>query len=80
MNTSDSYGFAQTSGNYHVISDDGNTVEVILKRNKFPGPEKNPSTGKYDGYEWLALFVDDNGNQLLPNVSGFTVKGDQPAF
>ncbi len=80
MNTSDSYGFAQTSGNYHVISDDGNTVEVILKRNKFPGPEKNPSTGKYDGYEWLALFVDDNGNQLLPNVSGFTVKGDRLRF
>ena len=65
MNTSDSYGFAQTSGNYHVISDDGNTVEVVLKRNKFPGPEKNPSTGKYDGYEWLALFVDEHDEDTM---------------
>ncbi len=39
MNTSDSYGFAQTSGNYHVISDDGNAVEVILK-------ETNSRTGE----------------------------------
>lgn len=81
-NTFDSYGFANTSGNYHVIEDeeDNNTVTVTLKRNKFPAPEKNEHTGKYDGYEWLALFVDDDGNQLLPNVSGFTAKGDRIYF
>lgn len=76
-NTFDGYGFMTTEGNYHVITEENNSVTVTLKRTKFPAPEVNEHTGKYDGFEWLALFVDSNGNQLLPNVSGFTVKGDR---
>lgn len=81
VNTHDSYGFKDTAENYYTIKEDGdNKVEVILKRNKFPAPVKNENTGKYDGFEWLALFVDSNGQQLLPNVSGFTLKGDRVYF
>lgn len=70
------YGIKNPSINKLVISDneDDNDVEVIYQRTAFPGPEKNPITGKYDGNDWDALFVDELGNQLLPSVSGFSLK------
>ena len=70
------YGIKDPSVNKLVISDDEdeNDIEVIYQRTAFPGPEKNPITGKYDGNEWTALFVDEMGNQLLPSVSGFSMK------
>lgn len=76
-NTFSDYGFSQ-DGISHTITQEGdNTVEVAMERINFPGHETNPSTGLYDGFEWVSLFVDSNGDQLFPNVTGFTVKGDE---
>lgn len=76
-NTFHEYGFAGDGDSYTVTSDDENVVEVLMRRVNFPGHDVNPSTGLYDGFEWVSLFVDSNGEQLLPNVTGFTVKGDE---
>lgn len=76
-NTFHDYGFADSEISYTVTEDDENVVEVMMKRVNFPGHEVNPSTGLYDGFEWISLFVDSNGEQLLTNVSGFTVTGDE---
>lgn len=76
-NTFENYGFAESENSYTIMDKEDNTIEVIMERVKFPGHEINESTGLYDGYEWSAIFVDSNGNQLLPSVNGFTVKGDE---
>lgn len=70
------YGIKDPSVTKLTISsdEDENDVEVIYKRTAFPGPDKNPITGKYDGNEWLAVFVDESGNPILPSVSGFSLK------
>lgn len=75
-NTFEGYGFMENENSYTITSDDVNGIDVIMKRVLFPGHEVNGSTGLFDGFEWTALFVDSNGNQLLPDYSGFTVKGD----
>ncbi len=75
-NTFTDYGFKDSVRSHKITEDEHNLVEVVLKRTAFPGHEVNGTTGAYDGCNWLAIFVDSNGNQLLPNVTGFTVKGD----
>ena len=75
-NTFREYGFKDSVRSYTITEDETNEVVVTLKRTTFPGHEINGTTGKYDGRNWIAIFVDSNGNQLLPSVSGFTVKGD----
>lgn len=76
-NTFSDYGFSQDDISYTITQESENIVEVTMERINFPGHETNPSTGLYDGFEWTSLFVDSNGQQLLPNVTGFTVKGDE---
>lgn len=76
-NTFSDYGFSQGDVSYTITQDGDNIVEVGMERVNFPGHETNPSTGLYDGFEWGSLFVDSNGEQLLPNVTGYTVKGDE---
>lgn len=76
-NTFSDYGFSQDDVSYTITQEGDNTIEVLMERINFPGHETNPSTGLYDGFEWTSLFVDSNGNQLLPNVTGFTVKNDE---
>lgn len=77
-NTFYQYGFANPADNSYAIQKDGdNIVDVILERKGGTPPDKNDHTGLYDGCAWLAVFVDSNGTPLLPNVSGFSVKGDR---
>ncbi|WP_097006340.1 DUF6273 domain-containing protein [Lacrimispora amygdalina] len=70
------YGIKDPSVTKLTISEneEKNDIEVVYKRTAFPGPEKNAVTGKYDGNEWLVVFNDENGRQLLPAVSGFSLK------
>lgn len=51
-----------------------NRIEVIYKRVSLPGPDRNPITGKYDGNNWMVLFRDTEGNYLLPEIRGFSLK------
>lgn len=76
-NTFRDYGFSQGDVSYTIAKEGDNTVEVVMERVNFPGHETNPSTGLYDGFEWASLYVGSNGEQLLPNVTGFTVKEDE---
>lgn len=69
------YGFPEGADS-HTITDGENNVEVQLKRVAYPGHEPNASTGKFDGCEWSALFVDQEGRELFPAMNGFTVAGD----
>ena len=77
-NTWKDYGFADTSNVSFTLQEDedDNTVTVKMARAKFPGHTINEHTNQYDGFEWVALFVDSNGNQLLPSVSGHSVDDD----
>lgn len=69
------YGFKEDSNFMKVSSEEGaNDLDVIFKRTAFPGPDKNPITDEYDGSEWNIYFVDNEGNSLLPSVSGFSLK------
>lgn len=76
-NTFRDYGFSQGDVSYTIAQEGDNIVEAVMERVSFPGHETDPSTGLYDGFEWVSLYVDSNGEQLLPNVTGFTVKGDE---
>lgn len=77
QNSFSDYGF-NGDIHSHTISKNAedNRIDVILRRVNFPGHEKNPSTDRYDGFEWTALFVNSNGEQLFDHMSGFTVDGD----
>lgn len=76
-NTFDDYGFMKIGNSYTITDAETNTVDVLMERVNFPGHDVNQATGLYDGYEWIVLFVDSNGEQLLPSVNGFTVDGDK---
>ena len=77
-NTFLDYGFADATDTAYTITDAlHNEVEVPMKRNNFPGPEKDPEFDAYLGSEWTAFFIDTAGNDLLPVARGFTVKGDR---
>ncbi len=75
-NTFHDYGFAEDGNAYVITEEENQSVDVAMKRIHFPGHEPNKTTGKYDGFSWMALFVDSSGEQLLPNVRGYTVEGD----
>ncbi len=76
-NTFHDYGFAEDGNAYVITGEEDQSVQAAMKRIRFPGHEPNKNTGKYDGSQWIALFVDSNGEEVLPNVSGFTVDGDE---
>ena len=76
-NNFEAYGFADDVNSITLSEDeDANDITVMMKRIRFPGHEVNENTGLYDGREWTAIFTDSAGNQLLPSMDGFTVKGD----
>jgi len=75
-NTFHDYGFTEDENAYIITEEENQSVQVTMERIHFPGHEPNKNTGKYDGFSWMALFVDSSGEQLLPNVSGYTVEGD----
>lgn len=77
-NTFRQYAFSQDTENYFVVTDniEDNYATVIMHRIGGNNPEPNPSTGKYEGSEWLVTFTDATGNLLLPWRTGFTRKGD----
>lgn len=79
MNVFDEYGISDNSILSMTVSDneDENNIEVYFKRTKFPGPDKNEHTGTYDGCNWTAIFTDESGNTLLPEVRGFTIKNSK---
>lgn len=74
-NTFHDYGFAEDGNTYVITEEENQSVDVAMKRIHFPGHEPNKTTGKYDSFSWMALFDDSSGEQLLPNVRGYTVEG-----
>lgn len=71
------YGFKNNENHMRISSEEGaNDIDVILKRTSGTTPDKNPISNKFDGSEWNIFFVDNEGNHLLPSVSGFTLKDD----
>lgn len=77
-NTFRQYAFSEDTENYFVVTDNAedNYATVIMHRIGGNNPTPNPSTGKYEGAEWLVTFTDETGNLLLPWRTGFTRKGD----
>lgn len=72
------YGFKDMSKNFMRVTEneEENEMDILFKRTAFPGPERNPITGLFDGSEWNVYFVDQQGNSLLPPVKGFSLKDD----
>lgn len=54
-------------------NDINNRITVKLRRISFPAPEKDTITGKYKGFNFDVLFIDENGQSLLPVQSGFSL-------
>lgn len=71
------YGFKNDENYMRISSEESaNDIDVILKRTSGMTPERNPISKEFDGSEWNVFFVDNEGNSLLPSVSGFTLKDD----
>lgn len=75
LGTSD-YGILDPSVTKMTVSkqEAENHIEVLYKRISFPGPAPDPTTGQYIGSDWTVLFVDNQGNHVLPSINGFSLK------
>lgn len=64
------------SKNMYTVKDSGNEEDIIMNRNTVGKPDKNEHTDDYDGYEFIALFTDQDGNAVFDPVRGKVRSGD----
>ena len=64
------------SKNMYTVKDSENEEDIIMNRNTVGKPDKNEHTDDYDGYEFIALFTDQDGNAVFDPVRGKVRSGD----
>lgn len=75
-NSWNEYKYMDASVSSYTIQSEDNIQDVYYKRNTVEQPDKNDHTDDYDGYEFLAVFVDQNGEAVFDPVRGKVRDGD----
>ncbi len=70
------YKYADASVSSYTIQSEDNVQDVYYARNTVEQPDKNEHTNDYDGYEFLAVFVDQYGEAVFDPVRGKVRDGD----